>query len=61
MSTFEKKCSFIIVLDINENVLNSALKNCAKVIESYCADRLVVLESVNETSAKTVLIHKLIC
>ena len=61
MSTFEKKCSFIIVLDVNENVLNSALQNSAKVVESDSTDRLIVLESVNQATADTVLIYKLIC
>ena len=37
------------------------MKNCAKVVEGNCADRLVVFESVNQTAAESVLSNKLIC
>lgn len=52
-------CFFI--LKIEQYVLNSAVKNCAKVINSYGAYGLVVLQTVNKTSADAVAVYELIC
>ena len=52
-------CFFI--LKIEQYILNSAVKNCAKVIESYGAYGFVVLQTVNKTSADAVAVNELIC
>lgn len=52
---------FSVIFNKNQDIFNSALQNSAKVVEGDSADRLIVLESVNQATADTVLIYKLIC
>ena len=50
-----------LILKIEQYILNSAVKNCAKVIEGYGAYGFVVFQTVNKTSADAVAVYELIC
>lgn len=48
----------IFILSIDHNVLNSAIKNCAKIIKSDRSYRSVMLESVDKTATDIVFVNK---
>ena len=45
----------LFFFDIDQNILDAAVENGAEIIEGYCADGSVVLESVKEASADAVI------
>ena len=61
LSVFSESPLCFFVFKIEQYILNSAVKNGAKIIKGYGAYGFVVLQTVNKTSADTVTVNELIC
>ena len=56
-SPLRLKKAWLLVFDVNHNILNLAIKYSAKIVKCNSSYRSIVLKPVNETSAYTIFIY----
>ena len=50
----------LFILDIDQNILHPTVEKGAQVIERDCADGLIMLQTVEQTSADTEFVDELV-